>query len=143
MNITFEQVQARVPVTIMKLQGELDASSYLDVIAQAKELYQAGVSNLLLDLDELSFMSSSGLVALHSIAMLMRGQEPLDPEAGWGAMHSISHDLESAAGYEAHLKLLNPQPRVAKTLEITGFNNILETFTDRQAAISSFGKTGD
>jgi len=137
-NITSEQIQAHVPVTIVKLQGELDASSYLDVIARAKELYQEGTRNLLLDLSEMSFMSSSGLVALHSVATLMRGQEPLDPEAGWSAMHAIAHDVETAAGYEAHLKLLNPQPRVEKTLEITGFNHILETFTDRQAAVDSF-----
>ncbi|HEX6386707.1 MAG TPA: STAS domain-containing protein [Anaerolineae bacterium] len=138
MNITTEQVQGQEPVTVMKLEGELDASTYLDVIARARELYQAGTRNLLLDLSEVPFMSSSGLVALHSIALLMRGQEPLDAEAGWSAMHSIAHDVENAAGTEAHLKLLNPQPRVEKTLDVTGFNSILEVFTDRQAAIDSF-----
>ena len=138
MNIATEQVQAHVPVTIMKLQGELDASSYLDVIAGAKQLYQAGTRNLLLDLSDVSFMSSSGLVALHSVATLMRGQEPLDPEAGWSAMHSIANDIETAGGYEAHLKLLNPQPRVEKTLDITGFKNILEVFIDKQAAVTAF-----
>lgn len=138
MNIATEQVQAHEPVTVMKLEGELDASSYLDVIAKAKELYQAGTRNLLLDLSDMSFMSSSGLVALHSVATLMRGQEPLDAEAGWSAMHSIAHDVETAAGYETRLKLLNPQPRVEKTLDITGFNRILESFSDRQAAIDSF-----
>lgn len=143
MNITTEQVQAHAPITIMKLHGELDASSYLDVIAKARELYQAGTRNLLLDLSDMSFMSSSGLVALHSVATLMRGQEPMDPEAGWSAMHSIAHDIETAAGHEAHLKLLSPQPRVEKTLAITGFNNILEVFTDKQAAITAFDEIRD
>lgn len=139
MNITVEQVQGKVPVTIMQLQGELDASCYMDVIEKAKELYTAGTRDLLLDLSEMPFMSSSGLVSLHNIAMLMRGEEPPDPEAGWGAMHSMADTVEGASGYETHCKLLNPHPRVEKTLAITGFNNIFEILTDRAQAIDTFG----
>jgi anti-anti-sigma factor len=137
-NITTEQTQGNVPVTIMKLQGELDASCYLDVIEKGRELYAAGTRDLLLDLSELSFMASSGLVALHSIALLMRGEEPPDPEGGWSAFRAIGLDTESGAGYEAHCKLLDPQPRVLKTLEVTGLKRILEVFTDREAAVASF-----
>jgi anti-anti-sigma regulatory factor len=139
MNITVQQVQGKVPVTIMQLQGELDASCYLDVIEKARELFQAGTRDLLLDLGEMPFMSSSGLVSLHNIAMLMRGEKPPDPEAGWGAMHSMADTVESASGYEVHCKLLSPHPRVEKTLTITGFNNIFEVFTNREEAIASFG----
>ena len=32
MEIVVQEVQAKVPVTIMQLQGELDASNYLQVI---------------------------------------------------------------------------------------------------------------
>ena len=138
MNISVEQVDAAVPVTVMSLQGELDASCYLDVIERAKKLYQAGTRNLLLDLTEMLFMASSGLVSLHSVAMIMRGQEPPDPEAGWGAFHAIANELEQGAGNEAHCKLLNPQPRVIKTLATTGFDKLLAMYTDRQAALESF-----
>jgi anti-anti-sigma regulatory factor len=138
MNITVEQVQANIPVTIMHLEGELDASCYMDVIEKAKELYQADTRNLLLDLGEMPFMSSSGLVSLHNIAMLMRGEQPPDPETGWGAMHAMAESVEGASGYEIHCKLLSPHPRVEKTLAITGFNNIFEVFTDRSKAIASF-----
>lgn len=139
MNITVQQIQAKVPITIMQLEGELDASCYIEVVDKAKELYEAGTRNLLLDLSEMSFMSSSGLVSLHNIAMLMRGEEPPHPEAGWGVMHSMADNVENATSYEAHCKLLSPQPRVEKTLTITGFNNIFEVFTDREQAIASFG----
>ncbi len=131
MNISVEQVQGSVPVTIMKLQGKLDASCYLDVIARAKELYQTGTRDLLLDLSEMSFMASSGLVALHSIALLMRGEDPPDPEAGWNAFRAIGLDLEAGAGYDAHCKLLDPQPRIDQTLEVTGLKRFLEVYTDR------------
>lgn len=139
MNITVEQIQAKTPITIMHLQGELDASCYMDVIEKAREMYQIGTRNLLLDLSEMPFMSSSGLVSLHNIAMLMRGETPPDPEAGWGAMHTMADTVEGAGGYERHCKLLSPHPRVEKTLAITGFNNIFEVFTDREQAIASFG----
>jgi anti-anti-sigma regulatory factor len=92
---------------------------------------------LLLDLGQLSFMSSSGLVALHSAALLMRGEEPPSPEAGWQAFHAIAEDVER--GFEEYCKLLNPQPRIQKTLALTGFSDFLEVFTEEEEALQSFG----
>lgn len=138
MNITTAQLQGNKPVTVMKLVGELDASCYLDVIAAAKQLYQQGTRDLLLDLSEMTFMSSAGLMALHSITMLMQGKEPPNPDDGWGAMHDIAHDVDQTTGFAAHCKLLRPQPRVAKTLTITGFNQILQLFNDQDEALASF-----
>lgn len=138
MNIQVEHVEGEVPVTVMSLEGELDASSYLDVIERTRSLYQDGSRDLLLDLGSMSFMASSGLVALHSVALIMRGEDPPEPEAGWGALHAVSRDLERATGHERHLKLLNPQPRVVKTLQTTGFDSILTIYTDRQTALASF-----
>jgi serine/threonine-protein kinase RsbW len=101
-------------------------------------LYQAGTRELLLDFSQLTFMSSSGLLSLHDIALLMRGQQPPDFGEGWSAFHAISHFVEEGSRYEKHVKLLNPQPRVRKTLETTGFDHILEIFDDRDAAIAAF-----
>jgi anti-anti-sigma regulatory factor len=138
MNITTAQLQGNKPVTVMKLVGELDASCYLDVIAAAKQLYQQGTRDLLLDLSDMTFMSSAGLMALHSITMLMQGKEPPNPDDGWGAMHDIAHDVDQTNGFATHCKLLRPQPRVAKTLTITGFNQILQIFNDQDEALASF-----
>jgi len=136
MNIVVKESQGSVPVMIMQLQGELDASNYLDLIARAKEIYEAGGRYLLLDLSELSFMASSGLVALHSIALIMRGDEPPDPEFGWGAFRAAARDREG--GCEKHCKLLKPQPAVNRTLQITGFESFLEVHTDLETALASF-----
>lgn len=138
MNLTAETVQSTVPVTILHLAGDLDAASYLDVIAIAKQHIQAGTKNLLLDLSEMRFMSSSGLVALYSIVMLLRGTPPPNPDEGWNALHAVSREVESASGFERHLKILNPQPRVAKTLNITGFDKLIQVFTDRDTALATF-----
>ena len=45
--------------------------------------------HLLLDLTGLTFMASSGLVALHSVVRVMHGEEPPDPEGGWGALPRV------------------------------------------------------
>lgn len=138
MNISVENVVADVPVTVMHLEGELDASNYQDLMARAGALYGAGTRYLLLDLTDLSFLSSSGLVALHSVALTMRGEKPLDPEAGWDAFHAMSHDVETQAGQQTNYGLLSPQPRVARTLEISGFTRVLPVFSEREEALASF-----
>jgi len=137
MNITVSQVEGRVPVTIVRLQGELDGSNYLDVIDKARELYEAGSQFMLLDMSEVPFMGSSGLVALHSIALLLRGEEVPDPEHGWGAFHSLDRDRE--AGVQKHMKLLSPQPEVKRVLEVSGLTDVyFEIYTDQELAVASF-----
>jgi len=138
MEISHETVPAGVPVTIMKLKGELDASSYMEVTKEAQNLVLAGTDNMLLDLSEMTFISSSGLVTLHSIAMLMRGETPLDPDGGWNTLGAIANEVENSEKNEPHFKLLNPQPQVKKALNVTGFDQILEIFTDRERALASF-----
>ncbi len=139
MNITSEHLGLSPRVTIIKLAGDLDAASYLEVITFAKQQVEKGTQNILLDLSDMKFMSSAGLVALHSIVMLLRGETPLNPDEGWGAIHSLSREVEKAAGFEPHFKLLQPQPRVSKTLAVTGFDKIIQVFADQETALASFG----
>lgn len=133
-----EFVQEPTAVTILRLVGELDGSNYRTLINQAKTLYDQGTRNLLLDLSELRFMASSGLVALHAITGILHGAPPPDPDAGWSAFHAISHDKEARTAPEEKCKLLTPQPRVYKTLETTGFDQILAIYQDQATALASF-----
>jgi len=136
MNISVRQMQGRVPVTMLGVEGALDASNYQDLIAQATEVCKAGAKDLLLDLTNTSFVSSSGLVALHSIALLMRGEQPPSLDEGWGALQSIHRGL--GTGVQQHLKLLGPQPYVARTLEKAGMIEFFEIHTDLDTAVASF-----
>jgi anti-anti-sigma regulatory factor len=135
-SITIDQVEGKVPVTILAIQGDLDASNYRQAIAKADEAYSAGARNLLVDMSEMGFMASSGIVALHSMVLLFRGEQRPDPEHGWEAFHAISRDQDT--GVQKNVKLFNPQPRVIRTLEVTGLKTFFEIFTDREAAIASF-----
>ena len=136
MNITVSQARARAEVTIVKPHGDLDAASYAQLIATAQDVIQAGASDILLDLGDTPYMSSSGLVALQSIAALLRDEEPPDLEAGWDALRAIKRGPE--AGFQDHFKLLNPQPRVARVLEMVGFTRFLEVYVDLEDAVASF-----
>jgi len=136
MHFTVETLQARVPVTILGLHGNLDASNFEEAIAKTRDLYNAGTRYLLLDLSDMPFMGSSGLVALHSIVLLMGSEEPPDPEFGWQAFHDI--DRSSDAGPSQFVKLLSPHPKVERTLRIAGMIDVFEVHTDREAAIAAF-----
>jgi len=136
MNIIVENAQGRVPVTILELHGDLDGSNYQEVIARARDLYGAGMRHLVIDMGDTAYMSSAGLVALHSAILLLRGEQPPDPESGWSAFHAIAR--EQGGGMQKAVKLLNPQPRVRRTLEMTGMQEFFEVYTDRQAAVESF-----
>jgi anti-anti-sigma regulatory factor len=133
LTVTVTQEDARVPVTVMSLDGELDAASYLDVLNSARQAIADGASFILLDLGSLTYIGSSGLFVVHSVAMMLAGQEPPDPEAGWGAIHQLEQ-TES----EGRLKLLSPQPQVDRALERTGLKGFFETYWDRAEALGSF-----
>ena len=136
MNISVLQAQGQVPVTIVKLDGQLDGQTYQELIAKAQELFQAGSRDLLLDLTDLTYISSAGLVALHSVALLARGEEIPDVEGGWSAYRSMGRSSE--AGMQKHVKLLNPRSEVMGVLDMVGFSKVFEIYTDRDEAVNSF-----
>src|SRR5215216_1657851 len=106
MDISVSQAQGSVPVAVLKLDGQLDGQNYQDLIAKAQEVYKAGSRDLLLDLADLTYISSAGLVALHSVALLLRGEELPDTEGGWSAYRSMGRSSE--AGVKRQTKRFNP-----------------------------------
>lgn len=136
MNISFSKAVGRVQVTVLRVEGQLDGQSFMQLIDKAKELYKEGARDLLIDLTDLTYISSAGLVALHSIALLVRGEELPDTEAGWSAYRSMGKT--SAAGVQEHIKLLNPRPEVKSVLEMVGFDRVFSIFTDLDEAVKSF-----
>lgn len=136
MEITVSTEQGAVPVTVVKPHGDIDASNYSQLVSKVEALQQGGAQNLLLDLSDVPFMSSAGLVALHSIANMLRGEKMPDMQSGWAALKSIDRSRE--AGLQKHVKLLSPQQYVAETFDKAGFTQFFEIFTDLTKAVASF-----
>jgi anti-anti-sigma regulatory factor len=136
MELSADQVQGNVVVTVVRIKGDLDGSNFRDLIALAQKEYDHGARDFLIDLSETTYTSSAGLVALQSIVKMLRKEKPFDPEAGWGALHEI--EREEGKGLLQHVKLLSPQPRVDKVLELAGLKTVFPVFSDRAAAVASF-----
>jgi len=136
MEIIVTEAQGRVPVTILHLAGRIDASNYQTVFDKAKELYDLSARDLLVDLSEVSFISSAGIVSLHRIALLFRGEKVEEEETGWSAIHGIDRDQSGAT--QEHVKLLNPVPDVDHTLDLVGFKRYFDIFTDLNQAVAAF-----
>jgi anti-anti-sigma regulatory factor len=131
---TVDQVDAGVAV--VAIEGELDASNYEGLIETVRGLYANGTRRVILDLSGLTYMASSGLVALYSIVQVLRGQEPPDPESGWSAFHALGESLESGAS-EEEVRLAGVQPSVERVLQRTGMDKLFPTYPDRAAAIAA------
>ena len=136
MNISVSQAQGNVPVTVIKLDGQLDGQNFQELITKAQELYSAGARDFLLDLSDLTYISSAGLVALHSVALMARGEDLPDMEGGWAAYRSMGRSSE--AGIQKHVKLLNPRSEIMGVLDMVGFSSVFEIYTDREEAVNSF-----
>ena len=136
MEITVSQEQGRVAVAVINAAGQLDGQTYQRLIDKAREVYNSGVRDFLLDLSELTYISSAGLVSLHTIALMTRGEAMPDPEQGWSSLKSM--DKTRDGGMQKHIKLLNPRPEVTNVLDMVGFSVFFEVFTDKQKAVEAF-----
>lgn len=132
MEIAVSHVQGRVPVTVFRIKGEIDVNSYEQLQAQAQAAVQAGARDVLLDLTEVPYISSSGLRAIHHIFTLVRTDSPAESDP------ALSKGLRDGTWKSPHFKLLNPQPSVLEILKTTGFDMYLEIHRDLNDAVASF-----
>lgn len=136
MQISLIKKEGRVPVTIMQLTGKLDASNYTDVINKAQESYADGVRDVLIDLGQVTYVSSAGLMSLHTTVLIFAGQSQQSKETGRPIFRSINPKRDSA-GLQ-HVKLLNPQPAVEQVLDVVGLKQFFDIHTDLETALQSF-----
>ncbi len=131
MEIDVSMHQAKVPVAVMHLKGEINASNFVAVSDKAYELYQNPARDLIIDLSEVTAISSTGMAALHKIALVYSGV-PQNVQQG------ENPDFTHSSNARKHVKLLNPQPEVDKSLEAAGMKLFFKIFKDLDSALASF-----
>jgi anti-anti-sigma factor len=132
MEIETAQAQGKRPVTIFHIRGEINIMSYEQLEQKAREAHAAGARDLLLDLTEVTYISSAGVRALNSIFKLLRSDSPEESD------EAMRRGINDGTFKSPHLKLLNPSPRVMEVLRIAGVDLLLEVHQDLDAAIASF-----
>lgn len=133
MQITFSK---HGQVTVMHLIGDIDASNYTAIIDKAQEAYNDGARHLALDLEKVPYVSSAGLMALHTIARIFSGQMTQTKGGGRPVFRSLNPKQDISV--KDHVKLVNPQPAVEQTLDVVGLKQFLEVYKDLDTAIKSF-----
>ena len=136
MEISVSKQMGRVEVTVFSLNGQLDGQTYQDLINKAKESFAAGSRDFLFDLTNLTYISSAGLVAMHTVALLLRGEAVPDSEDGWSSIRSVKKTTDDKI--QEHLKLLNPREEVKNVLEMVGFDRVFEIYASLDEAVKSF-----
>ena len=123
--------QAKEPIAVMRVKGEINASNFVLVTDKAQEIYQKPARNLIIDLSEVPGISSTGIAAIHNIALLYSGV----PQ---NVQQDAQPDFTHSSNARKHVKLLNPQPEVDKSLEAAGLKLFFKVFKDLESTLASF-----
>ena len=135
MNINVSYLDSDKRIALIELSGELDARSFSKLMQKSKQAHDSGAHFLLLDLSKLGFMSSSGLSALHSMSLLMQDVDVSHKEI---RPDQTGDDIPTPAKIPLNrVKIINPQSRVMRTLEMSGFCELYEIYTDLPRAVNS------
>jgi anti-anti-sigma regulatory factor len=132
MTIAVDQ-RGEPPVSILTLVGELDASNFEQLIATVQGAWDGGAKGLVLDLSGLTFMASSGLVALYAAERIFRGEPAPDIESGW----QVFHDMQAESGQVTNVRLCGTQDTVRRVLDRTGLSRRFSIDDSVEAAMSA------
>lgn len=127
-NITTEQTDE--PIAVMKPTGSIDASNFMELVDKASELFGNPSRYLLINLNEVTSISSTGMVALHKIALVYSG---VSQEVQEGQNPDFTHSNKA----RKYVKLVAPQADVDKQLEKAGMKLYFKVYEDIDSALKS------
>ena len=100
---------------LVKLSGQIDSSTAPALEDQLLELVESGKGNLVLDVGEVTFLSSAGLKALLHAQIRIR--------------QKTKH---------GRVALADVPPRLKDTFELVGLHHIFDMYPDSTEAVGSF-----
>ncbi len=130
MELSLSQEQGQVPVTVLHVKGNIDSNSYGEFQSFAEKAVADGAKNLLIDLQQVPYVSSAGLRALNHIYNKLRATAE--------DSSTVSKGVTAGTYKSAHLKLLAPSARVLETLKMSGFDMFLDIQSNLKNAVASF-----
>ena len=134
MEIKVSTENARVPITVIHIDGNLDSSSYNEFQKKSDELINNGARHILVDLAHSPYVSSAGLRALHEIFLELNA---IHPDATLSE-DKIKKGINEGTYKSPYLKLLNLSNATKTVFTTSGFDMYLEFYNDMKKAIASF-----
>lgn len=132
MELTAAHKEGRVPFTIFQIEGQINMGTHKILEDKARQELADGMHYLLIDLSQVTSLTSAGLRTIHLINNLLSSNPPAD------AAPIEEQELGGAKSISPYLKLLNPQPHIRRVLNISGFDAYIQVFDDQQVSIDSF-----
>lgn len=127
LSITSSRAEEKSNVIVFHLSGTLDAAGEDDLCNHAREAFQGGARFLLLDMQNLKFISSAGLRALHNIFKMCT------PEGEFEAARGSGEPYKSP-----YFKLAGASPEVYYVLNLAGFLHNIPFYPTMEDALKSF-----
>jgi anti-anti-sigma factor len=127
MEIAVRHEKGRVDVTVMSIKGDMTIESYDQLLDRVEQEHELGTNDLVIDLKDVPYISSSGLRAIHRIFTLLEKQD-----------ESMRKGMSAGTWKSAHFKLANPSKSVLGVLKATGYDYFLDIYDDLEKAIASF-----
>lgn len=112
--VQISQAQGRIPVVVFQLQDRVNLGNFAELEKAARDAYDNGMRDLVIDLSRTPSMTSIGVRAL-----------------------VIIHKLLSTDGRN-HLKLAGPIPSIREMLQIAGITQYIEIHDTVEDAVASF-----
>ena len=112
--VKISQAQGRIPVTIFQLQDRVNLGNFAELEDTAREAYENGTRDLVMDLSQTVSLTSIGIRAI-----------------------VIIHKMLSADGAK-HLKIANPMPYIREMLDVSGITQYIEVYNTVDEAVASF-----
>ena len=112
--VQVSQVKGNVPVTVFQLQDRVNLGNYKELEAAAKETYDNGTRDLVIDLSKSDSLTSIGIRAL-----------------------VVIHKMLSTDGGK-HFKLAGVSEPIQDMLEVAGITQFIDMYATVDEAIAAF-----
>ncbi|HMB22553.1 MAG TPA: STAS domain-containing protein [Anaerolineales bacterium] len=102
--VNISQVQGRVPVTIFQMQDRIHLGNFAELEATAKEAFDNGMRNLVIDLSKIASLTS---IAIRAIVIIHKMLSPDDSKHLKIAGSTLIRELLDIAGVTQYIEVYN------------------------------------
>ena len=113
--VEISQAQGHIPVTIFKLQERIHLGNFSELENAAKEAYDNGIRDIVIDLSQSDTLTSIGLRAF-----------------------VVIHKILAKENNGKHLKVAGATTVIREIMQVTGISQFIDIFDTVEEAVASF-----